>query len=39
MKFQPDMTSRIKENWPSKLDFEADFHGLRSFYEAKIGLI
>ena len=39
MKFQPDTTSRTKENCPSKLDIEAGFLGLSSFYEAKIGLI
>ena len=37
MKFQPDMTSRSKVNRSLKLDIEADFHGLSSFYEAKMG--
>ena len=39
MKFQPETTSSDKENWPSRLDVETGFHGMRSFYEAKMGLI
>ena len=36
MKFQPDMTSRSKVNWSLKLDVQADFPRLGSFYEAKM---
>ena len=39
MEFQPDMTSRSKVNWSSKLEVEGVFHHQSTSYEAKTGLL